>query len=175
MYEIEPIINDVWQMTVRSYEAEGVKQDCLFLQERYGVGVSAWFALLSLAVLGYRLCDESSLTAVLSRAETWQDEVIKPLRSARKAARLEQGSVDEMDAVAAVRKRLLAEEIAAEAIQQQLLITDYQAHTRLTTPADDEALLSLASDYVGLYASQPDEADQAAIKRVVAAFANQRS
>lgn len=171
----EKRIADVWQMTLRCYEADGVKQACLELQDRHGIGVSALFALLSLAVLGHRLSDASVLASVLKRAEQWQASVVEPLRLARRNTVLNGGKPEAQAAAADLRQRLLQQEIEAEALQQRLLIHDFLTHATAAGSTERADVQNAAMAYLDRFIAAPDRADKAAIETIVAAFFDQRS
>ncbi len=175
MDRTQNVMDEVWQLTLRCYEADGVKQACLDLQDRHGIGVSALFALLSLTVLGHRLKEPSALATVLKRATHWQTSVIEPMRLARRNMRLAEGTNQEQARVDDLRQRLLRQEIEAEAVQQELLIHDFlpKAITVAATEAAD--LREAAAAYLDAFIPEPDTADQTAIDTIVAAFADQRS
>ncbi len=171
----ETLIDNVWQMTLRCYEAEGVKQACLDLQDRHGIGVSALFALLSLTVLGHRLPDAGALGLALARAEHWQANMIEPLRLARRNTVLDEGVPGEQAAVADLRQRLLRQEIEAEALQQRLLIHDFLPCSITAGAVHYSDLKNAALAYLDRFIADPDRADEAAIETIVAAFFDQRS
>lgn len=175
MNEQATLIDEVWQMTLRCYEADGVKQACLDLQDRHGVGVSALFGLLSLTVLGYRLPEAAALNRVLARAERWQADVIEPLRLARRNTIVDEGVAEEKKAIADWRQRLLRQEIEAEALQQRLLINDFLLDAAATRGAEPSDISVTAAAYMDRLVTDPDVADLAAIETIVAAFADQRS
>ena len=113
----------VWDLTLQLYDVEGVQSACLQLQDELGVGVSA---LLTVMILGFS--GEPPFTApvmkqALKRATDWQQTVIEPLRAVRRGLR-EASPADQSEAVEALRKALLSQEIAAEKIQQALICQD---------------------------------------------------
>ncbi len=168
----------VWRRTLAVYASDGVKEACLGLQTRYGIGVSALFALLSLKTLGIHVPGGKALDVVLSRANDWQHRVIEPLRCARRAARLESSvaSAEEVEDAEQFRAALMQQEIASERLQQRLLIADCLARPKGLDQgaqvADLANLADVAERYLRRFCDEPTSADQSALAAITAAFAD---
>ncbi len=109
--------NPFWQFSCAVYAAPGVRQACLQLQDEHGADVN----LLLLAVWlgsarGTRLA-KADLADLPGAA--WHDQVIRPLRGARRAVATAWESTD--PAIAAFRRQLLDCELAAERIRHAAL------------------------------------------------------
>lgn len=139
----------VWALTLKLYEAEGVQPACLQLQDQFGVGVSALFALMILGYLDGSPLNPAAVKQALSRAEQWQHTVIEPLRAVRRSLR--DAAPEEQTASAeALRQSLLKQEIAAEKLQQALIISDvspssahYEVSASCVSAAYDNAVCYL--------------------------------
>ncbi len=76
--------NDFWRFSLRIYRAHGVADECLAVQERYGIDVNlmlfcAWLA----AERGVFLTAEEFATCRAAVHE-WHERAVKPLRAARR-------------------------------------------------------------------------------------------
>ncbi len=164
----------IWQLTLQWYEAEGVQRACLALQTRLGLGVSALFALAGLGALGYPVPTPAQMAEIMARADDWQHRVIEPLRAARGGVREAAGHLAIEADADALRKQLLAREVEAEWLQQQLVCSDYLRVMAPALPAaaqrpgapHEAAATATARCYLQRYANPPaavDVADLAAI------------
>ncbi len=71
-----------WDFSVRTYRKSGVAEACLSLQEQHGVDVNVllyccWYGCTRGTL------DEPGMERILSFAEPWADNVVRPLRAAR--------------------------------------------------------------------------------------------
>jgi uncharacterized protein (TIGR02444 family) len=129
--------NPFWDYALDLYRKEGVEAACLELQRRHGVDVNI---VLLCCWLGHRgvVADEAVWARIAEAAETWQKEVVRPLRAVR--SRLtsaltapQPGSIAARwpELAGALRKRVLALEIDGERLEQ-LLLTEVAAGLALT-------------------------------------------
>ena len=125
-----------WNFSVGTYRRPGVADACLSLQDRYGLDVNVllyccWFGCT-------RGClTEAALAAVLAFSQPWADQVVRPLRSARRWMKSAGCRRDEVSTPAclSLRDRIKAAELEAEHLQQQTLAA-------LTEPAPGDPLPS---------------------------------
>ncbi len=104
--------------SIALYGRENVEENCLILQDRYGLDVNAvlfccWFGAQ------HGLISEDLWTRIDEISRQWQSRLIRPLREARRwlkgpgfATNQEQQDL---------RERIKADEIAAELLQQRMM------------------------------------------------------
>ena len=162
----------VWQLTLQWYAADGVQPACLALQDRHGIGVSALFALAGAAALGAPTLTTHAMDRALDRAERWQHQVIEPLRQARRAIRQAAPEEATLNTEAeALRKALLQREIAAERLQQALVVGDCLHSTTepgVNSTLDAEAAIATARIYIARYVSRLSSDDQRYLEAIMA-------
>jgi uncharacterized protein (TIGR02444 family) len=110
--------NPFWRFSLDVYAAPGVKAECLALQEMRDVDVNLLlFCAWAGAHKRQRLLP-ADLDRLSGAVSAWRDTVVKPLRSARRAIRtpaLQDPAAHEL------RKRIAADELEAERIEQTML------------------------------------------------------
>jgi uncharacterized protein (TIGR02444 family) len=99
-----------WAFSLRLYGGPGVQQVLLRLQDEKGADVTLILYILWRAWCGYRL-DAESLRVIEQRTRPWRDEVIRPLRTVRRAMK---GLVGGAPAPEALRERIKDAELEAE-------------------------------------------------------------
>jgi uncharacterized protein (TIGR02444 family) len=110
--------NAFWRFSLAVYAAPGVEAECLALQARHDVDVNLLlFCAWAGAERQWRLA-RADVDQMSQAVRTWQETVIKPLRSARRAVKTI-GLPNE--AARELRARIAADEIEAERIEQALL------------------------------------------------------
>jgi uncharacterized protein (TIGR02444 family) len=108
--------NAFWQFSLAVYAAPGVADECLALQERYGVDVnvlmfSAWIG----SERKIQLTPED-IGAIAAVVTPWHESAVKPLRSVRRYMKgLSQSNIDNL------RARVKGAELAAEQVEQAML------------------------------------------------------
>ncbi|OSQ45703.1 TIGR02444 family protein [Thalassospira alkalitolerans] len=115
---------EVWTFTVEMYGRDGVASLCLELQESCGLDVNM---LLFMFCLGQNGLAPYSISALENAVRNWREQVIVPLRSARRFLR----NVDRDDAQK-LRGKVKNDELSAERIEQKLLCDAVE-----TIPAND--------------------------------------
>ena len=111
--------NPFWRFSLDVYSAPGVAPECLALQEALAIDVnlllfSAWAG----AEPGVALTADE-IAAAEAVVAAWHDEVVRPLRAARR--KIKGMTLHAEPAVAAFRKAVADIEIGAERIEQALL------------------------------------------------------
>jgi uncharacterized protein (TIGR02444 family) len=150
-----------WRYSLRLYRAEGVADACLALQDRSGADVNVLLFCCWTGSRGQAL-SVREIRAALATVRRWQREVVLPLREARRALKriiadlhaavpgIASGTVG-ADTLARLRKRIAAEELAAEHVEQQLLAAfaaGLPAATRVARP--EAAVAGNLERYAGL-------------------------
>ena len=136
-----------WRYSLRLYRAEGVADACLALQDRCGADVNVLLFCCWTGSRG-RALSAREMRAALATVRRWQREVVLPLREARRALKriiadlpvaapgVASGTVG-ADSLARLRKRIAAEELAAEYVEQRFLAdfaAGLPAATRVARP-----------------------------------------
>ncbi len=71
-----------WSFSVRTYRKEGVAEACLSLQERHGIDVNVLLYCCWYGSTRGEL-DPPAMERILSFADPWAENVVRPLRAAR--------------------------------------------------------------------------------------------
>ena len=108
--------NAFWQFSLVVYTAPGVAQECLALQERYGVDVNVLLFCAWLACARQVTLTPHDIDAVRAQVGAWHERVVKSLRVARRYMKTVPGGH-----VAALRGRVKVAELEAEQIEQAIL------------------------------------------------------
>lgn len=142
--------NPFWIFSLALYEAPGVGEACLAVQDDLGGDVNlllfcAWCGI----VRGVRL-SEAELARLEAIIAKWNVAAVRPLRLARCSVKTLPIATDE--AVAAFRKEVAAIELRAERIAQALL---YREAPPLT---ETEGAATIAAENIRLYAGQLETA-----------------
>jgi uncharacterized protein (TIGR02444 family) len=110
-----------WDYSLRVYGLAGVANACLSLQDRFGLDINL---LLYCCWLGAndRVLDPATLGRADEFARPWADNVVKPLRAARRwmKHRASPSPISSED-YAQLRGAIKALELSAERLQQQVL------------------------------------------------------
>ena len=105
-------MSDLWTWAVAAYEAPGVAEACLSLQDHNEQNVPLLLWAAWVAVTGRRP-DEETIEAACDTARAWQTTTIAPLRAVRRTLKTPVPDL-ETDARLAVREQVKAAELAAE-------------------------------------------------------------
>jgi uncharacterized protein (TIGR02444 family) len=161
--------NPFWDYSVALYRQPGVEAACLELQRRHGLDVNLVLLCCWQASLGGAL-DTETWRELRTLVESWQAEVIRPLRALRRRLKVqvaepEPGSIPETWPVlaGALRERALALEIDGERLAQLAL-----ARAVAGRPADAPVGLALAAANLRHY-WRFDERDRHALRSLLAA------
>ena len=108
--------NPLWNFTLAVYPEAGVSDELIALQDRLGLNVN--LLLLCAYVGGMRgvTLTADELQQASAAVAEWQRDVIRPLRTARRALK----AVD-ADAAQALRTSVKKDELTAEQIEQAML------------------------------------------------------
>ncbi len=108
-----------WEFSLEVYARLGVAPACLRLQDRDRLDVNlVLFALWAGAARG--VLSPVSLSRAIELSERWRDEVVGPLRTARRALKAPDVPV-EVSGASTLRSRVKSAELAAEKLQQFML------------------------------------------------------
>lgn len=136
----------LWEWVLRFYQQPGVEDVCLTLQDRHGQNVS--FLLWSV----WGSPNRSALERGATIARGWEESVLQPMRSARRALAAPYPSVDDRH-----RVELREEVIAAELLAERVLL---EALETLAAPATGDPLQSVTAAAEAWGRTAPREALQ---------------
>jgi uncharacterized protein (TIGR02444 family) len=111
----------LWRFSLAVYRGAGVQDECLAVQERYGVDVNllmlcAYAAVVEGAELSTRDVDDA-----LAASGAWHAEVVRVLRQARRSLKPLGETGDLAQVAAALRLKVKAAELESEQIEQAML------------------------------------------------------
>ena len=129
-----------WAFSLRFYERPGVQSACLALQDGHGADVGMVLFALWCAERGCRV-EAHELAAVDAAIGLWREQVVQPIRQARRAMQPPPALFDP-DEAAALRRQLLTQELEAERLQQSVM--EAQAPPPGLAPRLDAARHNLA-------------------------------
>lgn len=112
-----------WAFSLAIYASDGVAEECLGLQERLGLDVNMLlFAAYMGAVEGVRL-EAKDVSAASAAVTDWHDEVVRPLRVARRALKGPSADADNPlhAANATLRLQVKRAELESEKVEQAML------------------------------------------------------
>ncbi len=110
--------NPFWDFSLGVYGHAGVATACLALQDRHGADVNLLLFCLWAGSRG-RTLSAADLARLMAATQSWQKDVIAPLRAVRRHLKAA-AAVPESEA-GQLRSRVMAVELAAEEVEQQML------------------------------------------------------
>ncbi len=161
-----PARNPFWDFSLAVWGREAVEPACLALQARHGIDVNI---LLFCGWAGRRGCalDAADLARLIDAARPWREAAVLPLRALR--IWLKTQTVTPAGAPAgpaeALRARVKACELEAEAIQQALLVAAIAVPEGKGAPALTAGNLSNYFAALGIAPGADDTADLADLLR----------
>jgi uncharacterized protein (TIGR02444 family) len=150
-----------WQFSGTVYGRPGVAEACLALQDRHGLDVNL---LLFCAWAGScgRLLDGGDIGLLRSAARPWHDEVVAPLRAARRWLKQQVSLPDDLGQ--AFREEVKALELQAEMLEQLMLYQELEIAEGQGVPGDVAANLRL---YLTRFKPLPTDDDLAELAAVL--------
>ena len=108
--------NAFWQFSIKVYASPGVADECLAVQERYGIDVNALLFCAWVAQARKIELTPRDIEALDAAVASWHESVVRPLRSVRRTMKgLPDGDI------AALRTRVKGVELDAEQLEQAML------------------------------------------------------
>jgi len=120
-----------WNFSIAVYGASAVQDECLILQDQFGLDVNLILLCAFLgAVHGVTLTSDD-IASVRQEVGQWHEQIVRPLRAARR--HLKTINLQDADAASAadLRRQVKTAELESERIEQILL--ERWADTRLAT------------------------------------------
>lgn len=106
-----------WEFSLQFYARPGVAEASLALQDRFDADVNMLFFVLW-AAESRRALDVADIRQLVALVQPWRDEVVRPLRIARRFLKTTTWKTPETDSL---RKRIKEQELDAERLQQFFL------------------------------------------------------
>jgi uncharacterized protein (TIGR02444 family) len=110
--------NPFWRFSLDVYAAPGVEAECLALQETHDIDVNLLLFCAWAGAEKRQRVAAADLEGLDEAVRTWRETVVKPLRSVRRAIK---ALVQRDPALHELRKRIAADELEAERIEQATL------------------------------------------------------
>ena len=157
-----------WRFSLGFYRVPGVAEACIRLQDEAGVDVNLLFYLLWLATSEQSLT-RAEVEATERQIAPWREQVVKPLRSIRRAIKAPPVAIDAA-AAEVFRTQVKGLELEAERLQQEALYV-YAQSGRCGAPASSPEAAARAN-IAAYQAILPQPWPQDALAAVMTAFAN---
>ncbi|MBP5857037.1 TIGR02444 family protein [Marivibrio halodurans] len=109
----------LWRFSVRLYEAGGVEDAALALQDEHGLDVNLLLLCCFLGLHGVRATRETIAT-LDQHARAWRAVAVEPLRGLRRRLKQDVGTIS-AETAAPFREQVKALELEAERLQQEML------------------------------------------------------
>lgn len=109
----------LWRFSTRLYEAEGVEEAALALQDDHGLDVNLLLLCCFLGLHGVRATRETIAT-LDQHARAWRAVAVEPLRGLRRRLKQDVGTIS-AETAAPFREQVKALELEAERLQQEML------------------------------------------------------
>lgn len=107
-----------WQFSLAVYAAPGAAEECLAVQQSFGVDVNVLLFCAWLAYVRKVALTREDIDAIDAQVCEWHERAVKPLRGVRRYMRNVPGG-----GVAVSRSRIKAAELEAEQIEQAMLFS----------------------------------------------------
>ncbi len=132
-----------WNFSLAVYRSSEVQDECLLLQDRFGLDVNLVLLCAYLGAVHGVALSASDIASARQEIGRWHEDIVRPLRAARRALK----TIDVADAEAAMqlRTQVKAAELEAERIEQMTLErwADPRLKTRPRGKPADAALANL--------------------------------
>ena len=107
-----------WNFSLAVYRQPGVADECLRQQDEFGVDVNLLLFCAFVGAVHDAVLTSADIAAAKQVVEAWHNEIVRPLRNARRALKpLEAGQ----DAIKTLRAQVKAVEVEAERREQTML------------------------------------------------------
>lgn len=146
-----------WTFSLKVYAEQAVADVCLNLQDRFDADVNVLLFMLWCADQGRRV-SRQEIGAIIDLVTPWQTQVVRPLRLARRSLKMPPSDWP-LQETEALRRRVKADELEAERLQQQALAHFAEANNIGQPDTARAASLSNLENYeIALNVAFPDQA-----------------
>ncbi len=130
-------VHDWWQLMVDLYQQPGIAGHSLYCQQQMQLSVTVMLTVILLGAHGQGAIRPTPAAALAAETEAWQADVLRPLRRARDGIKRHLSGVGSSDtALVALRQEILEQELAAERLEQQVVLRHVGASGAMV-PASD--------------------------------------
>ncbi len=140
-----------WDFSLAVYGADGVQDECLTLQDQFGLDVNLVLLCAFVGAVSGIALTADDIASARQEVDAWHKDVVSTLRGARRTLKpIELSDTNAVQAAAELRARVKAAELESERIEQAML--EQWAKTRLAAqprgkprdmvPANLQALLT---------------------------------
>lgn len=150
-----------WQFSGVVYARPGVAEACLDLQDRHGIDVNLLLFCAWTGAQGRRL-DNADLGLLRTASRPWHDEVVAPLRAARRWLKQQNAVPEDLGEV--FREEVKALELQAEMLEQLVL---YQEIEIAAGESDAAAVAANLKLYLTRFKPLPTDDDLADLAAVL--------
>jgi len=157
---VAPDETPFWHFSGTVYARPGVAEACLSLQDRHHLDVNILLFCAWAGSRGHRL-DGGELGSLRLAARPWHEEVVAPLRAARRWLKVQSSLPDTLSE--AFREEVKALELQAEMLEQLMLYQEIEIAEQAGTPDDVAANLKLYLTRLKPLPTSDDMADLAAV------------
>lgn len=143
-----------WEFSLRLYARPGVAGTSLALQDRFDADVNMLFFVLW-AAKNRRMLKVEDISRLTSSVDPWRDSVVRPLRAARRFLKTTSWKSQETDDL---RKRIQAQELDAERLQQLFLEKQIGSFPICETASSNDCAVQNLKNYgVSIHVEFPPE------------------
>jgi uncharacterized protein (TIGR02444 family) len=149
-----------WDFSLELYGREGVPDICIDLQDRLGIDVNILLYCCWAAACGAPMLTESEVRALDAVVRDWREEVVKPLRAARRAMKA-MNATDAAGHRERIRTQVKRSELEAERLQQLMLAAAMPFPVKESGESGDVRKTALANmaAYLTFLGAPPDGAE----------------
>ena len=132
--------NEFWRFSLAVYGQRGVADECLGLQDKFGLNINlllfcAWLGRGGIAVT------RDDLEGASRSISSWHDHVVRPLRGVRRQMKLHH------EDVSALRANVQRIEIEAEQVEQAIL---FAYAKKITSRVESDAVARNVNEYLAM-------------------------
>ena len=111
-----------WNFSLAVYGANAVENECLGLQDQFGIDVNLVLLCAYLGAVHGAALTASDIASARAEAGLWHEQIVRPLRAARRSLKaIALRPDDETKAAAQLRIQVKAIELESERIEQMTL------------------------------------------------------
>lgn len=157
-----------WDFSLAVYGAGAVQHECLKLQDEFGLDVNLILLCAYLGAVHGVALTADDIAAARQEVQQWQEQIVRPLRAARRNFKTAALADTEDTAAAQLRAQVKAAELESERIEQMML--DRWAEARLANWPHGKASNAVSANLRALFAASGIDHERFAdAKNIIAA------
>ena len=110
-----------WDFSIAIYGDRAVQEECLQLQDRFGLDVNLVLLCVFLGAVHGLALTSDDIASAREEVRQWQNDIVRPLRNARRSLKTIATQGETAIATISLRTQVKAVELEAERIEQTLL------------------------------------------------------